>query len=294
MERVLDVERVEGEIAIVIDYKPGHVLAVDVLQGAMRLIESLDRLDDVLLSSVDSSLEPVSVLNDVQHSSLKMILQRALRSVPDDHLGSLEWKKWVGGLLVRGKYKLLQHLDGDAPEIQSILIELQPEYAKAPGGLIGYTPPNVYDVREALDVVATARASLPGQAVIVQTELGDVSLPEQVPIQVAEVLTGPAEITRTNTGVEFFKVKSVDMLGQSQWTVLRNNRLVKVDFLHQRWLREYHERRHVLLPGDSLECKYEEVISYDANHTELERRLAIVEVLRVITPPVQPQLGLAD
>lgn len=289
-ERLLETEKVEGEISLVIDYVPGRTVAVDVLKGAMELIESLDELDAVLLSSVDTSLEPVSILNDVQHSSLKMMLARALRKVPDSHLSSLDWKKWVGELLVKGKYLLLQRIDADAPAVQEVLDRLEPEYRRAPGGLLlGYNPPSVVDVQEALDKVAEARANFPGQKVTIQTELGDVPLPDTV-TAVTDTLLGAPQSSVTNRGTEFFKVKAPDYLGNAQWAVLRNGRQVRVDMLHQHWLDEYHQRKIVLLPGDSLECKYEETVRYDANHNEVERHLAIIQVLRVISPPVQPPL----
>lgn len=288
VERILEAQTVEGEIGLVIDYQPGRVLAIDVLQAAMKMIESLDKLDAVLLSSVDTSLEPVSVLNDVQHSSLKMLLARALRNTPDELLGTLDWKKWVGGLLVKGKYKLLQKLEADAPEIQQVLTELEPEYRAAPA-MIGYEPPAVSDVMDALDGVAKARAALPGQLVKVQTEFGDVYIPETEAIA-ADPSSIKVANTITNRGMEYFKVKSPDMLGSAQWTVLRNNRSTKVDMLHKGWIDAYHRREHAVLPGDSLKCQYEERISYDALGNEIERKLAIIEVMEVITPPTQQSL----
>lgn len=289
MDRHLGIESVEGEIALVIAYQPGKSEALSVLAGAMRLIEALDTLDRCLLSSVDSSLEPVSILNDVQHSSLKVLLARALRKVPDEHLASLDWKKWVGGLLIKGKHKLLQIVDADAPEVRRVLAELEPDYRTAPGGLIGYTPPTVTDVREALDGVAKARASLPGQRVTVQTEFGDIELTEAASPAAAAAADGPQQ-TITNSGIEFFKIKAPDMLGSSQWTVLRNNRSTRVDMLHQRWLDDYHARQHSILPGDSLKCQFEEAVTYDAAGNEIDRRLSVIEVLEVITPPVQQRL----
>lgn len=289
MERTLESQIVEGEVALIVDYQPGKSVAVDVLQGAMQMIEALDRLDGVLLSSVDTSLVPVSILNDVQHSSLKMLLARALRGIPDEQISNLEWKKWAGNLLVKGKYKLLQHLDADAPDIRRMLVELEPEYSSLPQGLIGYTPPVVADVQSALDGVAKARATLPGQLVTIQTELGDIVLPETAGTEEALILE-EAQTSVTNSGVEFFKIKSVDMLGKSQWTVLRNQRLVKVDMLHQGWLDDYHMRRFVILPGDSLECRFEETITYDVDHNEVERSLAVIEVIRVVAPPTQQNL----
>lgn len=289
VERLLEAQTVEGEIGLVIDYQAGQVLAVDVLQAAMRMIESLDKLDAALLSSVDTSLEPVSVLNDVQHSSLKMILARALRRAPDHLIENLEWKQWVGHLLVKGKYQLLQLLEADSPEVASAIHELEADYRDAPDGLIGYQPPTVSEVMDALDDVREARAALPGQRMLIQTDLGDITLPESEIITVPGQLLGPQQ-TITNRGTEFFKIKSPDMIGSAQWQVIRNGRTTRVDMLHQRWLDDYHARRHALLPGDSLKCSYEESITYDSLGNEIERRISIVEVLAVISPPQQQNL----
>lgn len=289
MERILESQTVEGEIGLVIDYVPGRSVAIDVLQAAMGMITALDKLDSILLSSVDTSLEPVSVLNDVQHSSLKMLLARALKNAPDELIKNLDWKKWVGGLLLKGKYQLLQKLDADAPAISRVLDQLETDYKAAPGGLLGYSPPTVSDVQEALDGVSKARAALPGQKVQIQTELGDILIPEVVYQQDTPVLLGPQQ-TLTNKGIEFFKVKAPDMLGAAQWQVLRNGRNVRVDMLHQQWVEAYHARKFSILPGDSLKCHYEESVTYDASGNELERTLAVVEVLEVISPPVQHTL----
>lgn len=289
MERILESQVIEGEIGLVIDYEPGKTLAVDVLQAAMGMISALDRLDAVLLSSVNTSLEPVSVLNDIQHSSLKVLLARALRNIPNELVQNLDWKKWAGGLLIKGKYKLLQNLEADAPEIRTILNDLEIEYRSAPVGLLGYTPPTVANVRDALDGVVQARAALPGQRMQVQTELGDITIPEaesRFDISPAE---GPQHSV-TNFGVEYFKIKSPDMLGSAQWQMLRNGRSTRVDMLHKDWLDAYHARQFSLLPGDSLRCSFEETVTYDSQGNELERKLAVIEVQAVISPPVQQPL----
>lgn len=286
--RELPAEKIEGEIGLVIDYKPGVSRAVDVLQAAMDLVHSLDRLDNALLSSVDTHLEPVSILNDVQHSSLKMLLSRALKKVPDDLLGNLDWKKWVGGLLVQGKYVLLQHIGADAPEIKSAIEQLDPIYKAAPS-LVGYQTPKVQEVQQALDGVARARARLPGQAVVVQTEFGDVHIPDATTIPELDPEIAIAD-ERVNKGREFLKVKTPDMIGQAQWVVIRNNRATRVEILHKAWLDDYHARKVAILPGDSLDCEYEETVYYDDNQDEIDRKLAVIEVYGIKTPPVQTGL----
>jgi hypothetical protein len=289
MDRTLDVEKIEGEVALVIKYRPGESHALDVLQGAMALVESLDRLDHVLLSSVNTSLEPVSVLNDIEKSSLKLLLARALRSLPDEHLHNPDWKKWLGALLVKGKHVLLSRIDSDAPEIMRGIELLTNDYKHAPG-LVGYEPPRITDVQDALDNVAKARARFPRQQVLIQTELGDIELPESLPSP-SPVPLDPDKCTYVvNKGREFFKIKQPDMLGHSQWSVLRNGRAVRVDILHKAWLDSYQSRGASILPGDSLECVFEETITYDDQQNEIDRRLAVIEVLSVVSPPQQGRL----
>jgi hypothetical protein len=286
-DRFLPPEVVEGEIGLTIDYKAGQTPAVALLSGAMRFIEALDKLDKALLSSVDSHLEPVAILNDVQHSSLRLMLVRALRSLPDESIHDLEWKKWIGTLLVAGKHALLGKIDADAPEVAIEIDRLSANYANAPGSLAPYRPPRLPDVINALEDVRMARAAIP-DAVTVQTELGDVLLPAIDLVRADAESTVQDEIT--NSGVEIFKVKSPDMLGTAQWTVLRNSRNTRVDMLHRGFLDRYHQREVSLLPGDALRCKFEETIRYDAAGQEISRSIAIIEVIEILRPPVQNRL----
>ncbi len=93
-------------------------------------------------------------------------------------------------------------------------------------------------------------------------------------------------------GREYLKVKSPDMLGNSQWTVVRGGRSIKIDMLHAAWLENYHEGKISILPGDSLDCTFEETISYDSERNEIGRKLSVIEVFSVIRPPKQSALHI--
>jgi len=288
MESRILTETVEGEIALVLSYKPGVTAAVDLLSGAIGLVRALEGLDKALLSSVDTSLEPVSILNDVQQSSLKMLLSRALKHVPDNAIDNLDWKKWVGSLLVKGKYALLKKLDADAPEVSAELDQVFSEAGQHPGQFLPFEKPRTSDVLEAMEHVRIARAALPDD-VVVQTEEGDVLLPNE---GIPSGLPDDREVVEqhTSSGVELFRVRSPDMLGEAQWTMLRGKRQVRVEMLHRNWLSDYHAREIPLKPGDSLRCRFEETIGYNRNGDEIERKLAIVEVLGIHSPPEQMAL----
>lgn len=287
MENLLDMHLVEGEIALTVDYVAGQASAIAVLSGATQMIAAFDMLDRALLSSVDTELEPVSILNDVQHSSLKILLARALRRIPDDSLASGDWKKWAGALLVKGKHKLLSRLDAGASEVAEVIDSMKDDYARAPG-LIGYQPPTVAQAVAAMEIVRAARRQLAGSTVMVQSDLGMIVLAERPAAD--EPLPVEVQDRVTNRGREWLKVRYPDMLGAAQWTVQRAGRSTRVTILHGAWLDAYHRREIQLLPGDALDCDFEECIEYDAQQNEVSRSLSIIHVHGIKSPPRQNRL----
>lgn len=176
--RTLPVESVEGEISLIIHYTSGESEALSVLSNTMGLITSLDNLDHCLLTGVASDLEPVSILNDIQHSSLKIMLARAIKKVPDNAINNLDWKIAVGNLLVKGKHSLLQMLDGTDTELQEVIVDLEEDYKKIPqADLYEYPRPLVTDVRKRLDEIKIVRSNFGDSKVSIQTEFGDFDLP---------------------------------------------------------------------------------------------------------------------
>jgi len=107
---------------------------------------------------------------------------------------------------------------------------------------------------------------------------------------VAGVRTEPRAQVITNSGTELFKVRSPDMLGNAMWRIVRDGRNAQVRMLHRGWLERYQRREISILPGDTLKCRFEETVSYDAAGNETERTIAIIEVLEVISPPRQDGL----
>jgi len=96
--------------------------------------------------------------------------------------------------------------------------------------------------------------------------------------------------TITNSGTELFKIRSPDMLGSAMWRIIRDGRNAQVRMLHRRWLERYQRREISILPGDTLKCRFEETVSYDAGGNETKRTVAIIEVLEVISPPRQDRV----
>ena len=76
------------------------------------LTEALARFDADLLRSVDVTIEPILLLENVESGSIKSWFITTLRSTDDTALKSGDWKKIVGEYAVKGKYALLKRLEG--------------------------------------------------------------------------------------------------------------------------------------------------------------------------------------
>jgi hypothetical protein len=82
-----------------------------VFDAASLLIAGFEQLDETITISVDSKIESVLLLEDIEAGSITIWLKNILKAIPDEGLKDLEWKKAVGTYLVKAKYVALQWLD---------------------------------------------------------------------------------------------------------------------------------------------------------------------------------------
>src|SRR5438132_138732 len=105
----------DADFAIEIDFVKGEGNPRRVFDTASLLIEGFERFDQIAIASIDSRIEPLLVLEDVEAGSLKIWLRNILRAIDDEGLKSLDWKPLVGKYLVRAKYIALRRLDEPGP-----------------------------------------------------------------------------------------------------------------------------------------------------------------------------------
>ena len=103
----------KADFAFYIDFKKGEGSASRVFAATHDFIKACERLDRQLVTSIDSSIETVMVLEDIEAASLKTWLRNVLRSTDDQALKDLDWKPQVGKYLVRAKYLVLCWIDED-------------------------------------------------------------------------------------------------------------------------------------------------------------------------------------
>src|SRR3954470_5142846 len=99
------------EFSFVIKFARGQGNPRRIFDAASLLIDGFDELDDTIAQSVDAKLNTVTVLEDIQASSLRVILRTILENIDDQGLKEGEWKKAIGSALVRGKHLAIEALN---------------------------------------------------------------------------------------------------------------------------------------------------------------------------------------
>lgn len=94
----------EADFALFIDFKRGEGSPQRVFQAADAMIRALQRVDRTLCASIDTNIEPVMVLEEIESGSIKIWLRNVLESTDDQALKDLDWKPAVGKYLVRAKF----------------------------------------------------------------------------------------------------------------------------------------------------------------------------------------------
>jgi hypothetical protein len=94
----------DSDFSFTINFRKGEGAPRRVFDAASTLIDGLEGVDEAVVTSVDSKLKTLMVLEDVESGSLKVFLKNVLKGVDDDVLKSGDWKKAVGAGLVKAKY----------------------------------------------------------------------------------------------------------------------------------------------------------------------------------------------
>lgn len=103
----------KADFAIYIDFDKSAPKPQRVFQAAEGLITAFERLDRTLVRSIDSAIEPVLMLEDIEAGSLKVLLRNKLLQTEDQALYELDWKPLVGKYLVAAKYAFIEWVNDE-------------------------------------------------------------------------------------------------------------------------------------------------------------------------------------
>lgn len=293
------VRKANADFAIEIDFVPSSPNPTRIFRSMTQLIETFQRLDRELVQTIDVHIEPVMVLEDVEAGSIRSWLRAVLEVTDDTGLQELNWKKIVGGYLVRAKYLTIRWLN-NKNEISATadLTELQNEILAAAEEtgvkrIPAYRPPSKYLlVRSIIDIHGSLEMLEKNDKVVFETQVGDrvefnFSI-QIVPESLRELLI---EESLSHTEEMILKVKKPDFLGESKWEFIHEH-VLEAKMLDSEWLASFHIGEIVLLPGSAIRARVQVDVTYGAEREIMSRSYLIIKVLEVMPPPEAQQTKL--
>lgn len=277
-----------ADFAFYIDFKRGEGSASRVFSATHDFIRACERLDRELVTSIDTSIETVMVLEDIEAGSLKIWLRNILHATDDQALKELDWKPAVGKYLVRAKHLVLRWIETeDAPrdlptlgrEIQRLASETDvrhlPDYTPvSPAALINA----VRDFEGVKDhLVEGDKASM----IIPDEGVAEFNLTIRLDIEDIEALAVRETLTHSVPSMVLI-VKKPDYLGISMWELRHGRRSITARIEHEKWLREFQSRQVDVRPGDALLCRVRIEMNYGHDNELISEKYYVEEVHQIL------------
>ena len=280
----------DADFGFVIDFRKGQGNPRRVFDAASSLIDAFADFDRAVTASVDSKIEPIVLLEDVEAGSLRVWLRNILRRVNDEALKDLEWKKQVGKYLVKAKYIALEYLEDDKqafPRLQDLKETLR---KLAQDTDIRHLPdyPPVHDGRliSSLDKIQAAKRELePGDALTI--DLGDEEykvdleanwMPSEAMPEV------PVSENESSTEVDMvLMIRKPDLIKSTMWQFSHGLNTIVAPIHDEAWLSDLHSRKIPIFSGDALKCRVVMRYYYSNKGELIDQKFEIVRVHGIIS-----------
>jgi len=282
-------QNIDADFCIEIDYKKNSENPSRVFKAMSSIIESIQQIDIDLIGTIDNTIQPVLLLEDIESCCIRAWLKNVLtKVVDDDALKSLDWKKQVGKYLVKAKYLLIDFLDNktqitDKQELLNLQNNiLQLAESTDVKNFPDYTPLSQSKLIHCLDLINKSTSNLESEDKVKFIH-DENSTPFNLefnfsPEVIAELLT---KETITSTQTMILKVKKPDYLGTSKWE-FKHDRNIFCKILHEDWLKDFQSRRIDIRPGDSIRAEVKVIVNYGFDNDIVSTEHEIIKVEKVI------------
>jgi hypothetical protein len=272
-----------ADFAFEIDFKRGEGSASRVFSAINDFIQGCERLDSELVSAIDSNIETVMVLEDIEAGSIRVWLRNALTVVDDDGLKKLDWKPLIGKYLVKAKYAVIRWADdpsgGGLPslarEIQAIATETDVKH------LPDYRAPSPRALIDAISDFQKVKSQLlpTDRATFISSDGDTAELNITMRWDIADIeALAVKETVIFPTAQMILAVKKPDYLGDSKWELRHGKRSISAKIEDQDWLRDFQARKVDVRPGDALRCEVKIEHLYGHDNELITERYTIVKV----------------
>jgi hypothetical protein len=298
------IEHRNGLFAIKVDFDKEHTNPSKMFLAISNLTNALQSIDETLIKTFNLSIEPVTLVENIQQGSVLLWLKNALQSVDDDAIKDLEIKKFVGAYLVKAKYIIIDFISRRTEikgieEIDHLKAELITEAENSGvNSLSVYSPVNTRDLLDDIGSISNSISlfdeftkvtyCLPDSQAVTFNTAFNIS-----PETIEEIAT--KDIFESHAKM-ILKVKRPDYLGDAKWEFRHGKMKIEARINDSDWLEQFRTRRIDLRPGDSLEAEVTIETKYDHNDEVITTSHIITRVydVRPMTTPLQYDMNLSE
>jgi len=292
------IKNLKADFCIEIDFDKNSENPSRIFQGMSNLIDAFQGIDGILVKSIDSKLETSLMLEDIETGSLKTWLRNTLNAFDDDALKNIDWKPLVGQYLKKGKYIILNKLEGkttitNRKDIQEIQQELL-EYAEKTNvrQMPTYSPISPKEVVTSIEKITTALEPLSKKdkaSYIISEGATPFNLEFSISPEAIEELITKEEIASKCTMI--MKVKKPDYLGESKWEFMFDNHIIYVKITDQEWLKKFQSREKDVRPGDSIRADVTIRTKYGYDLSVIGIYYEAIKIIEILKLNNMKQLG---
>jgi len=292
----------KADYCIEIQFEKGSKDPSRIFRTMHEMIETFHEFDRSLVRAIDSNIEPILILEDIESGSIKSWLSNILEAIDDDALKNLDWKPAVGKYLVKAKYISIDFLNGKT-KISS-------------ASEIGQLEDKIYEIAKETDVKwLPIYEKIPTIKLLHSLERISSSLSHLQKNDSASYLISDNE--KVNFNLDFslvpesiedlvikdkilsnaemiLKVKKPDYLGESKWDFRHGGRSLPAKIVHREWLSGFQNREVDIRPGDSIRAKVEIIDKYDFDGELIGTDYNILDVIEVIKISSPKQIEMFD
>ena len=286
-----------ADFAIVIDFKPGSPDPARVFRSMTQLIDTFQKFDRELVHTIDVNIQPTMLLEDVESGSVKGWLRALLEATDDTGLKELNWKKIVGGYLVKAKYLMIDFLNRETDIIvKEDLEQLQGQlYAAAEETGVkhipAYQPPSkALLVRSITDIGCALRPLQQGDSAAFETQAGD-RVEFNLTVKIAPESLNELLVQESLAHDEelILLVKKPDFLGDSQWE-FKHETTFEAKVQDADFLTRFRRNEIRLHPGSAVRALVHVEVAYGYDREVVSRKFHVMKVLEVIEPAPHEQV----
>lgn len=269
--------------SLTIEYDPLTESPGRLLRSTANFIDAFGNLDSAFAGAIDPSVETAIALLGIEQGSIRAWLASLVRSVDDEALRDLDWKKLIGAYLVRAKYRALEWLEDENPnkkiiDLQAVILE----EAKRTDALLipAYHQPSRALLLEGLRRAQLAKDGLlDADSVVYSTGKETINLETERRLDLSKISDVEIQTTeRHQLRRASLKVKKPDLLGHSQWQLKFHDRTVPSAIEDRGWLSRFQAREVTLRPGDALICDGELTRYFDRSGTPVSEKVEVTKI----------------